>query len=200
MTMKLFLLTLVTGSALFAQEKDIMIWSNGDDDGTEFVIDEPDFPMAKLPGMELAFSPMFEAALGGDEGDFVLMAGDDAQKDLNITKEQREKMKKIRQDAKKANIPLKSQLELKGIELKELMDAETANKDAIAAKIKEIDAVKTQIKINSVNARIDSRNVLTKEQREKIEQMKNERHMMWMGDGPGRPKMKMRKFLRDERD
>ncbi|MBX7151857.1 periplasmic heavy metal sensor [bacterium] len=151
--------------------------------------------------------PFFEAPV--DEGDFVagipnvmafktpgfgggFVAGDMIQKvqdDVNLTKEQRDKIKKIHSELQKLNIPIKSQIELKRIDLKELVDSDSPNKDQIAAKVKEIESLKTQIKINRINARIDTRNILTKEQRDKLDQMR----MPFMGKSFGKDKM-MKRF------
>ena len=90
---------------------------------------------------------------------------------------------------------MKSDLQLKSIDLRELMDSDNPDKDKIAAKIKEIDGVKTQMKINMTNAKIDIKGVLTKDQRDKLEQMRMERRM-----GPFMEKRKMKKFKMEDKD
>jgi Spy/CpxP family protein refolding chaperone len=72
------------------------------------------------------------------------------------------------------------------------MDTDSPDKEKIAAKLKEIEALKTQLKINRVNGMIDFRNILTKDQREKLEKMR-------MGHrGMGGKKMKMRHFMNND--
>lgn len=147
----------------------------------EAAVDEGEF-VAGMPGVMAIKTPGFGGGFGGDMIQKV-------QDDLNLTKEQRDKIKKIHSDLQKLNIPLKSQIDLKRIDLKELIDADNPNKDQIAAKVKEIESLKTQIKINRINARIDTRSLLTKEQRDKLDQMR----MPFMGKSFGKDKM-MKRF------
>lgn len=148
----------------------------------EAAVDEGEF-VAGMPNVMAIKTPGFGGAFVGGE----MMQK--VQDDLNLTKEQRDKIKKIHSDLQKLIIPIKSQIELKRIDLKEMIEADNPNKDQIAAKVKEIESLKTQIKINRINARIDTRNLLTKEQRDKLDQMR----MPFMGKSFGKDKM-MKRF------
>lgn len=186
---------LLLSATAFAQDKDItIITDDGEDDDIEFLAFMPEIPM--LPdfadmGMGMGQGFGWHRGNGINCPDPIGMP-----EELNLTKEQVDKIKKLRSSSKKQNIPLKSDIELKDMELRDLMDAESPDKTAVAAKIKEIDALRTQIKINRMNARIDCRNVLTKEQKEKMEQWRGQKRMMFF-DG-GKKKMKFKREMRGE--
>ena len=188
---------LLMSTAVFAQDKNITIFTDEDeDDDPEFFAFMPEVPM--LPdfddmGMHMGMGEGFgwHQVPGMNCPDPGRMP-----EELNLSKEQTDNIKKIRSAAKKQNIPLKSDIQLKEIELKDLMDADSPDKTAVSAKIKEIDALRTQIKINRMSARIDCRNVLTKEQKEKMEQLRGQRKMMFFEGG--KRKMKFKREMRGE--
>ena len=184
---------LLAFSNAFAQEKNITIIEKDDvEDDMNFFAFMPEVPTPPdfdEFGMGPGFMMGYQNCMNEPDPMF-------APDDLNLTKEQLDKIKKIRSSSQKSNIPLRSDIQLKQIELKDLMDADAPDKSAVAAKVKEIDALKTQIKLNRMNARIDCRNVLTKEQKEKMEQMRGKHRMMFF-DG-GKKKFKFHRKMRDE--
>ncbi len=91
-------------------------------------------------------------------------------RELDLSKEQIDKVQEIHRNAMKQNATLHGQKEKLEIELRELMDVEKPDKDKAAAKIKEIEAIHTQMRVNHTNARIDMLGVLTKDQRDKLEE------------------------------
>ncbi len=173
-------------------------WFAEDEDGKDVFVWMNDMDLTDLS--ELPEPPMFEFDGGFDMAgkEIEMMLPDDDE--LKITKEQRDKMRQIRDATRRQNIPLEADIKLKKMELRDLMHAESPNKEKIAAKVKEIDAIKTQIKINRLHSRIDVRNVLTKEQRDKLEEMRATRRFHWKGfpgfhmrhGFPGKMKNKMR--------
>jgi Spy/CpxP family protein refolding chaperone len=179
----------------FTQEKNItIITHDGEDDAMDFFAFMPEMPtLPDMDGMEMDMAPGFVV---NDESEMGLPDPEMMPDDLNITKEQTDKIKKIRSAAKKLNIPLHSDIQLKQMELKDLMDADSPDKNAVTAKVKEIEALRTQIKINRMNARIDCRNVFTKEQREKMEQMRSQHRMMFFNGG--KKKMKFHREMHGE--
>ena len=185
---------LLLSATVYAQDKDITIIADDGDDDLEFFAFMPEIPMPPdMGGMGLGLGHGFGWHKGAgmncpDPGEMP--------EELNLTKEQTDKIKKIRSSAKKQNIPLKSDIELKEMELRDLMDADSPDKTAVAAKVKEIDAQRTQIKINRMNARIDCHNVLTKEQKEKMEQWRGQHRMMFFDSG--KKKMKFKREMRGE--
>lgn len=181
------------GGSTFAQEEQEFAWSgkSGED---VFVwmggMELPDLP--DLPGL-----PEFMSDMDADVEVDVMGMGDG--KGLELTKEQRDKIHQIRTQTRKANIPLEADLKLKEMELHELVQMDTPAKDRIAAKVKEIETIRTQLRLNKLNGRIDQRNVLTKDQRDKLQEMKMMRRMrvhrfpgMHGRDGDG---FKMKRFM-----
>ncbi len=152
-----------------------------------------------LPGCNMEMH--FNLRNDDDDDDDALMAPPRhmnmfAMKDLNLTKEQTDKIKSLRTSLKKQNIPLISDLKIKRIEKKEIMDADKPDKDKVSAKIKEMESIRTKIHTNRAVTHIEVMNVLTKEQREKMEQRRcfGPRHMM------DRPHKKIKKFRVFEKD
>jgi len=181
------LLLFIAGGNTFAQDIE-----NYDDDGGSRVfifggMDTPGIPDMPDFGDMSGFGWRME--MDADMGQGLI-------KELSLSKDQMDKIKKIRTDAQKKNIPLKGDLQLKSIEMRELIDSDSPDKDKIAVKIKEIDGIKTQMKINMTNAKIDVKGVLTKDQRDKLEQMRMERRMMpFMGKHKT-----MKKFRMEDKD
>lgn len=113
----------------------------------------------------------------------------DALEEVDLSNEQIDKIKSIRDNTHKLNIPLRGQLELKQTELRELMTADKPDRDKVSAKIKEMETVRTQLQINRTNAHIDMLAVLSKEQRDKLERE--------LFDRGGFGKKRMKRFLED---
>jgi Spy/CpxP family protein refolding chaperone len=179
-------LVVCVSAKAFAQDKRIEIFSKDDDDNNMIIMDGME-DLASLPDMEMAMDNPFE--FGGDMLEMGMPGRGMLADELNLSKDQMDKIKKIRNTARKQNIPIKGDIELKRIELKELMDTDSPDKEKIAAKLKEIEALKTQSAIIRVNGMIDFKNILTKDQREKLEKMR-------MGHrGMGGRKMMMRHFM-----
>lgn len=186
---------LFTNMGVYGQEKNITIITDVDhDDEQEFFAFIPDMnSFDDFEGMDMNEEKGFAWS---DEAGAGLPIPPEMPDDLNLTKDQTDKMKKIRNTARKQNIPLKGDIQLKQMELQELMAMDSPDKNTIALKVKEIDALRTQVKLNKMNARIDCRNVLTKDQKDKIEQMRTQRRLMHF-DGR-KHKMKFKRELRGE--
>ncbi len=134
-------------------------------------------------GVGMPFGRGMGERRGGGEG-FM-----DALEEIDLSNEQIDKIKAIRENAHKLNIPLRGQLELKQVEIRELMNGDKPDKEKVAARIKEMEAIKVQMDVNRSNAHIDVISQLTKDQRNKIE-----KEMFGRG-GPGKKKMK--RFMED---
>ncbi|MCB0834085.1 MAG: Spy/CpxP family protein refolding chaperone [Bacteroidetes bacterium] len=106
--------------------------------------------------------------------------------ELKLTPEQKDKIEAIHTSAKKTAIPLKADLDLKRIELRELMRVDNPDKAKITAKVREMESLHTQLKLNRINTQLDVRTVLTKEQREKMKEMRfnGKRHIRKFIHGP----------------
>ncbi len=85
-----------------------------------------------------------------------------------LTPEQRTKVEDIRTETRKAVIPIRSQIELKQIDLQGEMKSDNPNKDKIIKISKEIHELEWQIKKLHLEEKMKIHSLLTPEQREKL--------------------------------
>ena len=111
---------------------------------------------------------------------------------LNLTDQQKEQMEKLRAENQRAQVQVRSKIQLARIDLRELYNAEKADKSAIEKKLKEISDLQHQMKINHLNHFFAVNAILTPEQqkvwKEHIGGMgiqARERVMRRMGRGMG---------------
>ncbi|UCE19851.1 MAG: Spy/CpxP family protein refolding chaperone [Gemmatimonadota bacterium] len=104
---------------------------------------------------------------------------------LELTSEQIKKIKAMRLDMAKEKIRLRSELDLKELELRELMSADEPDIRRIEAKIDEMAPLRTELQKKRIGHRLAVRDVLTLEQREKLELMRGPgmRHHSGSRDG-----------------
>jgi Spy/CpxP family protein refolding chaperone len=91
---------------------------------------------------------------------------------LALTPEQITALKKIHFDHQKKMITLRSHMQLKKLELKQLMDAENLDKNLIRKKVKEISAARGDLALEKVEMKLSAADVLSKDQLAKLKQMK----------------------------
>ena len=128
----------------------------GDRDGRGFG-DGPRF--GRGPGM------CQEPGFGQGDGPGILAKAEA----LELTTEQIKKIKAMRLDMAKEKIRLRSELELKQLELRELMSADEPDIRRIEAKIDEMAPLRTELQKKRIEHRLAVRNVLTQEQKAKLE-------------------------------
>lgn len=85
--------------------------------------------------------------------------------ELDLNKEQLEKLQSLRADFDKDTLSLSNELELKALELRQLWTADELDEEAIIAKSKEVSDLQSQLQEKTVRHRLDVAKVLTKEQR-----------------------------------
>lgn len=90
----------------------------------------------------------------------------------NLSPEQKAKIEDVRVETRKNIIPIKSQIELKQIDLHEEMRADNPNKDRILKLSQEIHELEWQIKKLNIEERLKIQSILTPEQREKLKMPK----------------------------
>jgi Spy/CpxP family protein refolding chaperone len=90
------------------------------------------------------------------------------QTELNLTAEQKEKLQSLRIDIAKEVLPLRNEMQIKALELRQLWMADELDDEAILAKSQEISALRDQMQEKMVHHRLDAAKVLTKEQRDKL--------------------------------
>jgi Spy/CpxP family protein refolding chaperone len=83
---------------------------------------------------------------------------------LNLTPDQQAKLKEIWGNFRKDTVFLRNDLKIKKLELQTLWTVPQPEKDKIVAKQKEIIDLATQLKMKAIDARLESRKVLTPEQ------------------------------------
>jgi len=99
---------------------------------------------------------------------------------LGLTSEQSQKLQTLRQAYLDNITPLQNQLFSRKAELRLLWSAQNPDQEQIASKQKEINELEQKIEEISTRHRLDCREVLTPEQREKAAKMEGGRHR-----GPG---------------
>jgi Spy/CpxP family protein refolding chaperone len=104
---------------------------------------------------------------------------------LGITAEQAAKIRLQTFEFRKAQIRTRADLQVKRLELHELLAADNPERAAIDKKLEEISAAQLAQRKSEVDYRLNMRNTLTSEQRQKLQHMKEEfRHRGPEGRGP----------------
>jgi len=97
-------------------------------------------------------------------------------RDLDLTREQRDKLAELRERRQRAAIRGRADLETAGLDLRKLLRAENPDRAAIGRQIDRIAMMRAEMQKGRVNAMLDMRAVLTPDQREKMrgERMRSE--------------------------
>jgi Spy/CpxP family protein refolding chaperone len=104
---------------------------------------------------------------------------------LGITAEQVGAIRKQESDFRKAEIRDRADLEVKRVDLQDLLDAEKPDRAAIDSKLQEISTARLALEKSAIHYRLTMREAITPEQREKLHQLMSER---WRhAGGPARP-------------
>jgi Spy/CpxP family protein refolding chaperone len=107
---------------------------------------------------------------------------------LGITAEQAAKIHLQTSEFRKAQIRSRADLQVKRLELNELLAADNPDRAAINKKLEEISAAQLARRKSEVDYRLKMRDALTSEQRQKLQQMREEfRHRSPEGRGPQGP-------------
>ena len=93
---------------------------------------------------------------------------------LGITADQAAKISQQTSEFRKAQIRSGADLQVKRLELNELLAATNPDRAAIDKKLEEISAIQLAQKKSEVNYRLRMRDALTSEQRQKLQQMRGE--------------------------
>ncbi|HMD86752.1 MAG TPA: Spy/CpxP family protein refolding chaperone [Terriglobia bacterium] len=115
---------------------------------------------------------------------------------LGLTDEQVGRLHKIGVDVQKASVQTRADLELRHIELRELLRADNPDHDAIMQKLDQVNALQGKMEKQRVETMLSAKSVLTPEQQKKIKTFMENRaygggpergHMMERRGGQGRP-------------
>jgi Spy/CpxP family protein refolding chaperone len=94
---------------------------------------------------------------------------------INLSAEQKDKIRTLSLDAKKDEIRLKSDLSIARLELRELMQQDELDKAKVNRKIDEIGALRTKLQKAKFEKRMALREVLTKEQLQSLRERRMHR-------------------------
>jgi Spy/CpxP family protein refolding chaperone len=83
---------------------------------------------------------------------------------LNLSPEQKTKLKELRENFRKETVFLRNDIKIKRLEIQTLWTVPKPDKEKIIAKQKELMDLKTQLKLKAIDYRIEARNTLTPEQ------------------------------------
>ncbi len=99
---------------------------------------------------------------------------------LNLSEPQAQQLRQIIVNTEKSSIQTRAQLEVRGIELRELLRADQLDGDAVMKKVQEISDLRGQEMKQHIQALLAADKVLTPEQRKKIRQFIENREAFGM--------------------
>jgi Spy/CpxP family protein refolding chaperone len=94
---------------------------------------------------------------------------------LNLSKEQKSQIEKLRADFQKQQIAQRAKIQTAAVELRQLLRAENPDKAAIEKKINELAQLRAQLSTARVNQMLNVRKILTPEQQQMIREAVKER-------------------------
>jgi Spy/CpxP family protein refolding chaperone len=110
----------------------------------------------------------------------------DVRKQAGITDEQFAKIRGQESDFRKSEIRDRADLQVKRIDLRDLLSADKPDRAAIDGKLQEISASQLALEKAAVDYRLDMRDALTPAQRDKLRELMRDRRQRG-GGGPGGP-------------
>ena len=107
-------------------------------------------------------------------------------RDLNLTKEQSDKIADLRDKQERRSIELRAQIQTAQLDMRKLMRADKPDKAAIGRQIDKVSGLRADLQKSRVGTMLDVREILTPEQREK---MRGRLGLMDGDEGPPAPGM-----------
>ena len=125
-----------------------------------------------------------------------LLNDPDVRQQLGVTADQAAKIRQQESDFRKAEIRNRADLQIKRLDLDDLLSADKPDRAAIDSKLQEIGAAQIALEKSAIDNRLNMRDALTPAQRQKLEQMMRQRRQFLPGgpapaapagpQGPGR--------------
>ena len=112
-------------------------------------------------GLELADAFDAEDGPGPGGGAMGMGRNPELEKKLNLTDDQRTKLADIRDRQQRAAIPIRSDLELAGLDLRKLMRADKPDPKAIDAQIDKLSGLRARLQKSRISSMLEARAVLT---------------------------------------
>ncbi|MBZ5697289.1 MAG: Spy/CpxP family protein refolding chaperone [Acidobacteriia bacterium] len=94
---------------------------------------------------------------------------------LGITADQAAKIRQQESDFRKTEIRNRADLEIKRMDLNDLLSADKPDRSAINSKLQEVSAAQLALEKSAIDFRLTMRDVLTPAQRQKLQQMMRQR-------------------------
>jgi Spy/CpxP family protein refolding chaperone len=127
--------------------------------------------------------------MGGREFGLGRLLNDpDIRTQLGVTVEQAAKIRQQESDFRKTSIRSRADLQVKQIDLRDLMSADKPDRAAIDAKLQEISTARLAFEKSAVDYRLNSRDALTPAQRDKLRQIMHDRRASGGGEGSRGPR------------
>ena len=124
---------------------------------------------------------------GREHGLGRLLNDPNVRQQLGVTASQSAKIRQQESDFRKTNIRNRADLEIKRIDLNELISADKPDRSAIDSKLQEIGAAQLALEKSAVDYRLTMRDALTPAQRQKLQQMIMQRGRPEPNAGRGGP-------------
>lgn len=122
---------------------------------------------------------MEESGRGGEREMFrravALLDNDRVKAALGLTDEQTSGLRALAVETEKATVKARAEMEIKGIELRELLRADNPDHDAVVKKAGEISALRGELMKQHLEALLKAKSILTPEQQKKIRRFIEER-------------------------
>lgn len=115
-----------------------------------------------------------------------MLDNDRAKAALGLSDQQSDKLRQILVDTEKSSVKTRADLQVRGIELRELLRADKPDRDAVMKKVQEISDLRGQEVKQHMVALLSAKEVLTPEQQKKIRTFMESRRP-GMGQGGGGP-------------
>jgi Spy/CpxP family protein refolding chaperone len=114
---------------------------------------------------------------------------------LGLSEDQTNHLRQIVVDTEKSNIKTRAEMQVRGIELRELLRADNPDHQAVMKTVDELSALRAELMKQDVDALLSAKSVLTPEQQKKIRTFLERRragrglsgrNFRWRGEMPGR--------------
>jgi len=131
------------------------------------------FSLMALAMLVIASAAMAQPPQGGMMKQREMMKerlGKSLLEELGLSDAQKSQIHQVRLDTRKKNIDVEAKLKLAGIELHELMNAETPDQGKINAKISEVSKWREALMRNGIETKLAVQKILTPEQRKKMQE------------------------------
>ncbi len=148
-----------------------------------------------------AWGPGWTRGFHGPEGRLMgqriqaLLDNQQFRSEVNLTEDQVTRLRQIVTNTEKANIETRAKMAVAGIDLRQLLQADKPDQDAVMNKVQQITELRGQMMKTNVQALLEAKTILTPEQQAKIRQFiqnrfrergwRQNRGRDWMGNPQG---------------